>query len=565
LTLFGVARLAAAAVAAALCEASAVGLVATAAWLICRAAQQPPLSALMVAIVLVRALAIGRGGFRYVERLAGHDAVLRIMAQLRGKFFDALIPLAPSGLTAFRRGDLLSRLVSDVDAVQDLLLRLALPAFAAFAVGGATTIWVLSVQSSAGLALAFGLVLAILVLPACAALLTHRVGGRLAVAKTELAARTVDLVEGVEDLLLSDAREAVERREWAAALNVARLERRRGRHRAAVAAAGTFVQLGTCVAVGWYAATGGLDSVAVAVLVLVTLAVLEVALPLLTAAERLGALFASVRRVRAVLQLKVDDEPTVPTNAPEGPIALGLNGITLTYAGADRPALSNVSVNVPAGARVALVGPSGSGKSSILALALRLIRPNKGTVELSGTNIDALAGTDLRPGMVCGLTQDACLFTGSIQSNLRLANEHATDEELWAVLTRVGADEWIRELPGGLDTIVSGQGLSGGQRQRLVLAAALLANPAVLVLDEPTESLDMAGADAVLADAVAATVGRTVLLVSHRVSGLEAMDQVVVLDDGHVVQHGTHAELMGMPGFYRQQYLAEAAAAQRVA
>jgi thiol reductant ABC exporter CydC subunit len=554
-----VVRLAVAALAGALCEASAVALTATAVWLICRAAQQPPLSALVVATVLVRALAIGRGGFRYAERLAGHDAVLRLMAQLRGKFFDALIPLAPSGLTGFRRGDLLARLVSDVDAVQDLLLRVALPAFAAFAVGGGAVLWVFTVLPSAGLALALGLALAGLVLPVAAALVMDRTDAGLAAAKAELAARTVDLVEGVEDLLVNGARESVARRERSAAAAVARWERGRAAFHAGSAAAGVLVRLTTCAAVGYLASIGGLDSVMVAVLVLGTLAVLELTVPLSAAGERLGTLLASLRRVRSVLALRVADDPADPAAAPAAPVAVELVDVSVSYPGADRPALSAVSLSVPAGARVALVGPSGSGKSSVLSLVLRLLRPDSGRVELSGVNVAELAGADLRPRLVGGLTQDACLFTGSIRANLLLADENATDTRLWAVLSKAGAQAWVRGLPDGLDTLVGRQGhrLSGGERQRLALAVALLSDPSVLVLDEPTESLDPAAADAVLADAVAATAGRTVLLVSHRVRGLEAMDEIVVLDSGKVVQRGPHADLILRPGYYRDQHLAE--------
>jgi thiol reductant ABC exporter CydC subunit len=554
-----IARLAVAAVAGALYEACSVGLTATATWLICRAAQQPPLAALVVATVLVRALAIGRGAFRYAERLAGHDAVLTLMARLRGRFFEALVPLAPSGLTEFRRAELLARLASDVEAVEDLLIRAVLPAFAVFMVGGASVVWAFTLLPQAGLALALGLLVAGLVLPVGSALMMYRTGVRLSAAKEELAAGTVDLVEGVEDLLLNGAYEGASQQGWAVADAVVRIERIRAGWQAVLSAVGVLVQLGTCAAVGWFALTSRLDPVMVAVLVLASLAVLEVALPLHAAGERWGALVTSLRRVRTVLALRVADDPQEPVRAPETPTTVSLIDVSVIYPGAAAPSLSGVSLSVPAGARVALVGPSGSGKSTVLALVLRLVRPGTGRVELSGTDINALAGADLRPRLVAGLTQDAALFSGSIRSNLLLADSDATDARMWAVLARAGAEPWVRQLPDGLDTWIGRQGgrLSGGERQRLALAVALLSDPSVLVLDEPTESLDPAAADAVLADTVHATAGRTVLLVSHRLHGLEDLDKIVVLDGGRVVQCGAHKDLISQPGYYQERYRAE--------
>ncbi|MFD5543188.1 thiol reductant ABC exporter subunit CydC, partial [Streptomyces sp. NPDC127079] len=557
------ARLALAAGAAVAYEASVVALTATATWLLCRAAGRPPLGVLAVAVVLVRALAIGRGAFRYAERLAGHDAVLALMARLRGRFFERLVPLAPGRLPGYRTGDLLARLASDVDAVQELLLRVALPAVAVLSVGTAGTAWATALLPAVGPVLAAGLVLAGLVLPATAALVMHRTDVALAAARADLAARTVDLVEGLEDLLLNGGQETARRWGRTAADAVEALERGRARWLAALTAVGLLVQLTTCAAVGWTAWHGGLDRVTATVLVLTTLTLLEETLQLRAAGERLGTLIGAVRRVGEVLRLRVPDEPAQPVPAPAPPVSLTLTDVSVTYPGAAAPALSGVTLSVPAGARVALVGPSGSGKSTVLALALRLLRADRGRVALGGVDIGELDGAALRPGLVGGLVQEAALFTGSVRANLLLADPHATDERLTQVLARVGAAQWVRRLPDGLDTWIGRRGdrLSGGERQRLLLALALLSDPAVLVLDEPTESLDRATADAVLADTLAATAGRagrTVLLVSHRLHGLEEFDDIIVLEGGRITQRGPHARLVAEPGHYRERWHAEA-------
>ncbi|MEV8015112.1 thiol reductant ABC exporter subunit CydC [Streptomyces sp. NPDC086554] len=564
-------RLSLAAVATALCEAAAVALTATAAWLICRASEQPPLATLSLAVVAVRALAIARGALRYTERLAGHDAALRIMDRVRGRFFDVLEPLAPAGLPAFRRGDLLTRLIADVDAVQDATVRVVLPALAALVVGGGVTAWASVQLPEAGLALGGGLFVGVLVLPFLTALALDRVRTRLVAARAELAVRGVDAIEGREDLAAcgAAAAAAAERREQDAARDVARLERSAARRGATVTAAGLLTQLATTAAVAVLAARaqaeGRLGPVAAAVLTLATLTALETAVPVQAAAEKFGELGSALRRLKAVLRARpAVPEPDDPLPVPGGPVTLEFTGVTVVHPGAGRPALSDFELSLPAGHRVALVGPSGSGKSTALAVALGFVPASAGHVRLNGVPVERIPGRELRPRFISGLTQDHYVFTGTVRAHLLLGSPDADEARLWDALERAGAAAWVRALPAGLDTEVRDDAaqLAGGQRQRLALAAALLADPAVLVLDEPTESLDPAAAGAVLTDALAATADRSLLLVSHRILGLEEADEIVVLRDGRITQRGTHHELLQRPGYYREQYAAECAAAQ---
>jgi ATP-binding cassette, subfamily C, bacterial CydC len=543
-------------------ELAALALMATAAWLLARAAEQPPLAALSLAIVGVRAFATGRGVFRYAERLASHDAALRALATLRGRVYDALVPLAPSGLPAYRSGDLLSRMVSDVEAVQDLVVRVIVPVSTAVVVAAAAVGFTAVVLPSAAAALAAGLVLAGLVVPLLMVATARRTARRLAPARAELAAHHTDLLQGSADLAvfgatteaLADAERASER--------LARLERRTALTTALGGAAAMLVQGATTVAVTVLAldarADGGLAGVLVPVVALVALISFEPVLPLVPAVQRLLESRAALRRVLAVLDSAAPvAEPAAPQPPPSGPITLSLRSVSVRYPGAARDAVDAVDLELSPGRRVAVVGASGSGKSTLLACLMRFIEPSAGTVLLNGSSIRDYDGDDVR-SVVTGVTQDAHLFHTSIRENLRLARPDASDDELLAALGTARLADWVSSLPAGLDTLVGEGGgqVSGGQRQRIALARALLADPPVVLLDEPTEGLDPQTADELMADLLASTRGRTTVIVTHRLAGLDAVDEIVVMDAGRVVQRGTHAGLVTADGPYQDLWWA---------
>ncbi|GAA4458423.1 hypothetical protein GCM10023170_056250 [Phytohabitans houttuyneae] len=521
-------RLAGAGLLAAGTEVAGVALMATATWLLMTAAGQPPINALTVAIVSVRALAIGRGVLRYTERLTGHDAVLRILTDVRARVFATLA----TRREAARSGDALSRMVSDVDAVQDLLLRVLVPGAAAatvgvLAVGGAALI-----SPAAATALAVGLLVAGIALPGLATALTRRTAERVAPLRGALANDAVDLTHGAADLAAygatSAALDAARRR----AGELAGLERRLATAGWAVDAAGVLVSGATAGAVAAIALRADVDGVLVGVLAVGTLAAVETCLALVAAARQLTELRAPLARVSALLS------PPVP--AAEAPPAVDISNITVRYRPDGPAALDGVRVDLPPGRRLGVVGPSGAGKSTLLA---------------------TLAEWGGSPREVGGLLAEAHVFHATVRENLLLGRPDATDEELAAACAAAGLLDWVREQPDGWDTMVGEDGgqLSGGQRQRLALARAVLLDPAVLLLDEPTEGLDPAAADEVLSGVLGAARG-AVVLVTHRLRGLEGLDEVMVLDAGRVVARGTHSELVEAPGWYRDQWLAQEAA-----
>ncbi|GAA0585657.1 thiol reductant ABC exporter subunit CydC [Actinomadura livida] len=548
-------RLVGACAAGAAAELCGLGLIAAAAWLVARAAQRPELAALSLAIVAVRGFALAKGSLRYVERLAGHDAALRALAELRGRVFDALAAARPEGRRV-RDGDALTRMVSDVDAVQDLLLRCVLPAVAAAVCAAAGVVVCGVLVPAAAPVLAAGLLLAGAVLPWAAAVAGGRAAARAAAEREVLAVRALDVLEGAADLAVFGAAGRFAARAGDAAAGLERAERSAAGVSAMVAAAGLVVQGVTAAAVVWAGLGAGAGEVGVAVSALTALVAVEAVLPVASAAQRLAEVRPAVRRVGAVLAAPPPPGPLPSASPPSGPLEVELRGVGVRYDGGG-VGLDGVDLRVRRGGRVAVVGASGAGKSTLLGVVAGRVPVSSGSVLLGG----CAAGGARSP--VRGLMQDAYVFAATVRENLLLARPDAGGARLRDAAARARFTEVVDALPDGWDTVVGagGRGLSGGQRQRLLLARALLADPPVLVLDEPAEALDPVAADAVTRDLLESPGGATVLLVTHRLAALDAADEVVVLDGGRVVQRGRHDELLAVPGAYRDLWEAELLAA----
>ncbi|WP_371528254.1 thiol reductant ABC exporter subunit CydD [Streptomyces sp. NBC_01283] len=550
----------------ALAIGSSVGLMATSGWLISRAAEQPPVMYLMIAVTATRAFGMGRAVFRYAERLVSHDAVLRMLADTRVAVYRRLERLAPAGLGKTRRGDLLSRLVADVDALQDYWLRWLLPASAAAVVGAGAvgfTAWLLP---EAGAVLAVGLLIAGVGVPLLSGAVARRAERKLAPARGVLATRVADLLTGTAELTVAGA---LTRRTAKAKDADAELTRIASRTATATAlgdglgALASGLTVAAAALVGVQAVHDGrLGGVALAVVVLTPLAAFEAVLGLPLAVQYRQRVRKSAERVYEVLDAPEPvPEPAVPAQAPQTPFPLRVEGLHARYEGQDRDALAGVGLTLERGRRIAVVGPSGSGKTTLAQVLLRFLGTSEGTYSLGGTDAATLDGDTVRE-LVGLCAQDAHLFDSSVRENLLIARKGASDDELRHALARARLREWADSLPDGLDTLVGEHGtrLSGGQRQRIALARALLADFPVLVLDEPAEHLDLPTADALTGDLLAATEGRTTLLITHRLAGLDAVDEVIVLDAGRVVQRGAYADLVLVDGPLRRMRERERAA-----
>jgi len=523
----------------------AVGLLATAGYLISRAAEQPPILSLTVAIVLVRFLGLARPIARYADRLAAHDLALRGLGRIRAAVYERIEPLAPGQLDGYRRGDLLARMVGDVDALQGLYVRGLGPPVVALVVGAACIGVTAAVLPVAAGILALGLLVAGVAVPWLSAALSGTAGGRQAVGRGALTADLVEVLRGAPELVAYGQEEA-------ALARVRGLDReltRNGRRDALVAGLGEALTIlvtglttaGVLAVAVLASGEGTLDPVLVATLALLALASFEAVAPLAATARELSATFASGRRVLALVDPSpaIQDPPS-PLPGPPRDATVALNGVTAGYGG-DPPVVRDLRLALAPGRKIALVGPSGAGKTTVTRLLLRFLDPRAGTVTIAGHDLREYAQADVRRQFAIA-GQEAYVFDSTIRENLRLARPDASDAQLRAVLRRAGLDDWVASLDDGLDTQVGEEGsrLSGGQRQRLTLARALLADAPVLVLDEPTAHLDPSTAQSVMDDVLDAAEGRSVLLITHRPEGLERMDEIVVLDDGRIAD-ASHA------------------------
>ena len=542
-----------------------VALLAVSGFLLARASEHPSILALTVAIVAVRGLAVGRGVFRYLERLTSHDVAFRVLADVRMAIYRRLEGLAPAGLAAFRSGDLLARLISDVDATQDLFIRGVGPPLAAALVGaGAVTVCLFILAPAAGV-LALGLVTAGVVVPALAVAASRRAARVTAPARGELGATLTDLLSGAAELHAFGAQDSGLAAVAAADRQLTSLARRS----AGAAGLGTGLMTAVSGLTVWgvlvlgvaAVADGTLTRVPLAVVTLTALASFEAVTVLPAAALQLGEARASARRIGAVLDTPDPvRDPAAPRPLPAGPMAVRMRGVQVRYQPDGPLALDGLDLDLEPGRRVALVGPNGAGKSTVAAELLRFWDPASGAVTLAGASGDpdgaslaSYAADDVRT-VIGGCPQDPHVFDATVRENLRLARPGAGDDELAAAAAAARLLPWIQSLPRGWDTRVGSRGaaMSGGERQRLALARALLADPDLLILDEPTAPLDPEAATVLTADLLAATAGRSTLLITHDFTGLDQVDEIIVLDRGQVAQRGTHRELIRADGPYRQ-------------
>jgi ATP-binding cassette subfamily C protein CydC len=523
----------------ALTIASSVGLMATSAWLISKAALQPSIAELSVAVVGVRFFGIARGVFRYLERLVSHETTFRLLAHLRVEFYKAIEPLAPARLISLRSGDLLSRVIDDIENLQNLYLRAVAPPFVAVVIALLLTVFLnLFDPLIAFAALIFMLVAGILV-PLLAWWGNEKSGKRRVAVRAELNATLVDHIQGMAETLVYGQTQAQFQKIQSLSQQLVTEEQHIARFDALQLAFTIFLTSGAALAV-LTAAIPRIDGIYLATVTLATITVFEAFTPLAQAAVHLGANAQAGRRLFEIADMPpVVSDPLSSATIPDHP-ALEIRDLSFRYA-ADAPQiLDAISLKLQPGQRIAILGESGSGKSTLVNLLLRFWDYDRGQIVLDGHELHEYNQTDVRH--VFGvMTQRTHLFNTTIGENIRIARMDASQEAVETAARQAQIHDFILSLPDGYDSYVGEDGsqLSGGERQRIALARALLKNAPILILDEATANLDAITERAVMETILNVTAGRNLLIFTHRHVLLDQMDAIYVIKNGTLQPYTT--------------------------
>ncbi len=545
-----------------LAVAAQVGLIGTSAYLISRAALRPStILLLMVPIVGVQFFSIGRSSLRYLERLTSHDLTFRLLASLRVWFYARLEALPPSILEHFHSADLLSRAVHDIDSLQDFYLKALAPPLVLLLT--AALVWLVIRPMAPSVAWVLAVMLILAGLPAVVQTrLGRRLGGEVLRERGLLSAAVADGVRGVAELVAYGAGAAYQEKLRS---SQRRLMQAQIRLRRAVALGGALIgllgnlaMLAALVLAIPLVREGRMPGWDLAVVALVALAAFEAAVPLPQSFQAMGQCLAASRRIFDLAQAAAPAAEPREKQLPDG-TEIQVRGLTVRREGVALPALAGVDLTLSPGRHVAVVGQSGAGKTTLIGALTGCAPVTEGSVLLGGVPITEIGREDIW-AMSAVISQDTWLFHVSLKENIRLGRPDATDEEVLAAVEAVRLGPLVAALPEGIDSLVGEQGarLSGGERQRVAIARAMLKGAPVLLLDEPTEGLDAVTEEGVLQEILQLAQSRSLLLVTHRLIGLEAMDEILVLSGGRVVERGTHRELVQANGLYQQLFRLQA-------
>ena len=542
--------------------ASSIGLLTTSGWFLAATAIAGlgTLFNFFYPSASVRGLAIGRTLFRYFEKLVTHDATFRILAKLRVQVFEKIIPLSPGVLNRYRNSDLLNRLVSDVDTLDSLYLRLIAPFITAIFVILAMCIGLSFVNAPLALGLGVSLLLLVFVIPTVFYQLGKKFGDKLVHSRALYRTQFLEFIQAQAELLLFNAEDKLKDNMAKTEANWQADQQKEANLSGFSTALSLFLNGLIIAAMLWFSSQAefGNDEYRMAFIALFTFAALasfEILMPLGSAFLHIGQVIASAERVTDI----IEQQPLVTFN---GKAEFDQNATTLieakdlsfTYPERQNRALENLNLTIQKGKKVAILGKTGSGKSTLLQLLVRNYDANQGELFLAGKPIADYAENTLR-SQFCFLTQRVHVFSDTLRQNLQFASAvNISDEKMIEVLNQVGLGKLL-EQEQGLDIWLGdgGRPLSGGEQRRLGLARILLNDAPILLLDEPTEGLDRETERQILRLILAHAENKTLIMVTHRLTAIEQFDELCVIDEAKLIEKGTYAELLQLEkGFFKQ-------------
>ena len=542
--------------------ASSIGLLTTSGWFLAATAIAGlgTLFNFFYPSASVRGLAIGRTLFRYFEKLVTHDATFRILAKLRVQVFEKIIPLSPGVLNRYRNSDLLNRLVSDVDTLDSLYLRLIAPFITAIFVILAMCIGLSFVNAPLALGLGVSLLLLVFVIPTVFYQLGKKFGDKLVHSRALYRTQFLEFIQAQAELLLFNAKDKLKDNMAKTEANWQADQQKEANLSGFSTALSLFLNGLIIAAMLWFSSQAefGNDEYRMAFIALFTFAALasfEILMPLGSAFLHIGQVIASAERVTDI----IEQQPLVTFN---GKAEFDQNATTLietkdlsfTYPERQNRALENLNLTIQKGKKVAILGKTGSGKSTLLQLLVRNYDANQGELSLAGKPISDYAEDTLR-SQFCFLTQRVHVFSDTLRQNLQFASAvNIADEKMIEVLNQVGLGKLL-EQEQGLDIWLGdgGRPLSGGEQRRLGLARILLNDAPILLLDEPTEGLDRETERQILRLILAHAENKTLIMVTHRLTAIEQFDELCVIDEAKLIEKGTYAELLQLEkGFFKQ-------------
>ena len=542
---------------------SSIGLMGASAWLIVTAATHPSIAVLQVAIVGVRFFGVTRGVSRYLERLVSHNLTFNLLTRLRVWFYKSLLPLAPARTSQYRAGDLLSRITSDIKILEDFYIRSLAPPLVAILIGLGTGIFFYSYHPLLAVLLGSTFLLSGVGVPLIVRFLAQKPGQELVRTRAAQAGALVDFIQGLPDLTaygqIGSKKERImegNRRYAAAQLTLARIS---GLNAGLLIFFSNLCMWLSFVVVIPQISSGAIPGAMLAALGLMALSAFEAVQPLPQAMEILGSSREAGDRLMEILDADPPvKDPDHPLPCPTQP-AIYIQDLTFRYPGSQQAVLEEINLELQEGQILAVVGPSGSGKTSLGNLITRFWSGFAGEIFLGPDKIplDAVAQDEVRQG-ISVVSQGAGMFQDSLRANIALGKPEAKDSEILAAAEKARLGDWIRRLPEGLDTVVGERGvqISAGERQRVAIARALLKDAPLFLLDEPTANLDPVTEKEFLDTLFTALAGKTTLLITHRLVGLEKADQILVLRRGRIIERGVEPELLGIhDGFYRRMWV----------